>query len=230
VLDPSQWRPSTMQRRRILRIGLPAGGEFAMVFVFMAVIYYALRDIGAAAQAGFGIGTRLLGLIQVPAMAIAFAAGPIIGQNFGAGDSARVRATFGQVLLLLIAIMLLATAFAEWQPQALLGAFATDADTIAVGATFLKLVSLNLVAQGVLFLCTATFQGLGYTVPQLLSSATRLVTYVIPILFLSSRSWFGIEYIARIWYVSIATTSLQALLSLWLLRLEFRKRLSSPLP
>jgi putative MATE family efflux protein len=230
VLDPSQWRPSTMQCRRILRIGLPAGGEFAMVFVFMAVIYYALRDLGAAAQAGFGIGTRLLGLIQVPAMAIAFAAGPIIGQNFGAGDSARVRATFGQVLLLLIAIMLLATAFAEWQPQALLGAFATDADTIAVGATFLKLVSLNLVAQGVLFLCTATFQGLGYTVPQLLSSATRLVTYVIPILFLSSRSWFGIEYIARIWYVSIATTSLQALLSLWLLRLEFRKRLSSPLP
>ena len=45
------------QCRRILRIGLPAGGEFAMIFVFMAVIYYALRDLGAAAQAGFGIGT-----------------------------------------------------------------------------------------------------------------------------------------------------------------------------
>ena len=182
VLDPSQWRPSMMQCRRILRIGLPAGGEFAMIFVFMAVIYYALRDLGAAAQAGFGIGTRLMGLIQVPAMAIAFAAGPIVGQNFGAGNSARVRATFRQVLLLLIAIMLVATALAEWRPQSLLGAFTADADTITVGAMFLKLVSLNLVAQGVLFLCTATFQGLGHTLPQLLSSATRLVTYAIPIL------------------------------------------------
>ena len=191
MLDPSQWRPSLMQCRCILRIGLPAGGEFAMIFVFMAVIYYALRDLGAAAQAGFGIGTRLMGLIQVPAMAIAFAAGPIVGQNFGAGNATRVRATFRQVLLLLIAIMLIATALAEWRPQSLLSAFTADADTITVGAMFLKLVSLNLVAQGVLFLCTATFQGLGHTLPQLLSSATRLVTYVIPILFLSSRPWLA---------------------------------------
>ena len=124
-------------------------------------------------------------------------------------------------------VLLLATAFAEWQPQALLGAFTTDADTIAVGATFLKLVSLNLVAQGVLFLCTATFQGLGHTAPQLFSSAVRLVTYAIPILWLSAQSWFRIEYIAYIWYASIATTSLQALLSLWLLRREFRKRLTA---
>ena len=226
VLDAAQWRPSMMQCLRILRIGLPAGGEFAMIFVFMAVIYYALRDLGSAAQAGFGIGTRLMGLIQVPAIAIAFAAGPVIGQNFGAGNHARVRATFRQVFLLITAIMLVATAFAEWRPQMLLGAFTDDADTIVVGATFLRLVGLNLVAQGVLFLCTATFQGLGYTVPQLLSSATRLVTYSIPILFLSSRPWFGIEYIAFIWYASIATTSLQALLSLWLLRMEFRKRLA----
>jgi Na+-driven multidrug efflux pump len=227
VPDPSRWRPSLEQCRRILRIGLPAGGEFAMVFVFMAVIYYALSDLGAAAQAGFGIATRLLGLIQVPALAIAFAAGPIIGQNFGAGDGARVRATFRRVLLLETAIMLVATMLAEWRPQSLLGVFTTDADTIAVGATFLKLVSLNLVAQGVLFLCTATFQGLGHTAPQLLSSATRLVTYAIPILFLSSRPWFRIEYIEYIWYASIATTSLQALLSLWLLRREFRKRLAA---
>jgi putative MATE family efflux protein len=223
ALDPSKWWPSVTQCRRILRIGLPAGGEFAMIFVFMAVIYYALRDLGAAAQAGFGIGTRLMGLIQVPAFAIALAAGPVVGQNFGAGISGRVRATFRQVFLLIAAIMLVATAFAEWRPQALLGTFTDDADTIAVGATFLRLVGLNLVAQGVLFLCTATFQGLGHTAPQLLSSATRLVTYAIPILWLSARPWFYIEYI---WYASIATTSLQALLSLWLLRREFRKRLT----
>ena len=41
----------------------------------MGVIYYVLRDFGAAAQAGFGIGTRVLGLIQMPALAVALAAG-----------------------------------------------------------------------------------------------------------------------------------------------------------
>jgi putative MATE family efflux protein len=222
-LDPLQARPNLAQWSRILRVGLPAGGEFAIMFVFMAVIYYALEGFGPAAQAGFGIGTRLMGLIQVPAMAIAFATGPIVGQNFGARNSARVRATFKQVLLLETAIMLIAMALAQWRPQWLMGTFTADVTTIEVGATFLQFVSLNLVAQGVLFLCSSTFQGLGHTAPQLVSSTARLVTYVIPILWLSARPGFRIEYV---WYVSIATTSLQALLSLWLLRLEFRKRLA----
>ena len=69
--DPAQIRPQLRQWKRILNVGLPAGGEFAIIFIWMGVIYYALRDFGAAAQAGFGIGTRVLGLIQMPALAIA---------------------------------------------------------------------------------------------------------------------------------------------------------------
>ena len=68
-------RPQLRQWKRILNVGLPAGGEFAIVFLWMGVIYYVLRDFGAAAQAGFGIGTRVLGLIQMPALAVALAAG-----------------------------------------------------------------------------------------------------------------------------------------------------------
>jgi putative MATE family efflux protein len=222
ILDSEQWRPQFLQWKRILAIGLPAGGEFAIMFVYMTAIYYALRDFGAAAQAGFGIGSRVLGLIQVPAMAIAFAAGPIVGQNFGAGNSERVKETFKKVLLLGTATMVVATIFAQWRPQLLLGGFTRDSEAIAVGALFLQMVSFNLVAQGFIFVCSSTFQGLGYTAPQLISSAVRLITYVVPMLWLSVQTGFRIEHI---WYLSIVTTTLQALLSLWLLRLEFRKRL-----
>jgi putative MATE family efflux protein len=226
TLDPAQLRPRMVQWRRILGVGLPAGGEFAILFIYMGAIYYVLRDFGAAAQAGFGIGSRVLGLIQVPAMAIAFAAGPIVGQNFGGGFNVRVKETFAKVALLGAALMLITTIFMQWQPELLLRAFTTDHDTIAVGAEFLKLVSLNLIAQGLIFLCSSIFQGLGHTTPQLISSTVRLVTYAIPVLWLSARPGFRIEHI---WYLSIATTNLQALLSLWLLRLQFRKRLVSML-
>jgi len=222
AINSALWRPQLAQWKRILSIGLPAGGEFAIIFVNMAVIYYALRHFGAAAQAGFGIGSRLLGVIHMPGISIALAAGAIAGQNFGAGNSERVRRTFKTVLLLVTAVMIGFTMIAQWQPEFLLGGFTEDAETIAVGALFLRMVSLNNVAQGVNFVCSSMFQGLGNTRPVLLSSGARLVTYALPLIWLSAMPGFRIEYA---WYLSIATTTLQALLSLWLLRLEFRKRL-----
>ena len=216
------WRPQLAQWKRILSIGLPAGAEFAIIFVNMGVIYYALRHFGAAAQAGFGIGQRLLGLIHMPAISIALAAGAIAGQNFGAGNSARVRETFHRVVLLVTAVMIAFTMAAQWNPESLLRGFTNDAETIAVGALFLRLVSLNSVAQGLIFVCSSMFQGLGNTRPVLLSSGARLLTYGLPLVWLSAVPGFRIEHA---WYLSIATTTLQAGLSLWLLRLEFSKRL-----
>jgi putative MATE family efflux protein len=221
-LDRRQWRPQIESWKRILGVGLPAGGEFAIMFAYMAVIYYAIGEFGPAAQAGFSIGSRVLGLVQVPAMAIAFTAAPIIGQNFGAGNSARVRAAVGSVLIAATVVMVIATAVTQWQPELLLKGFTRDLATISEGALFLKMVSLNLVAQGVIFACSSAFQGLGNTRPQLVSSTVRLITYVIPTLWLSARSGFRVE---QIWYLSMATTTLQALLGLWLLRRELRKRL-----
>jgi putative MATE family efflux protein len=223
AINSALWRPQLAQWKRILSIGLPAGGEFAIIFVNMAVIYYALRHFGAAAQAGFGIGSRLLGVIHMPGISIALAAGAIAGQNFGAGNSERVRRTFKTVLLLVTAVMIGFTMIAQWQPEFLLGGFTEDAETIAVGALFLRMVSLNNVAQGVNFVCSSMFQGLGNTRPVLLSSGARLVTYALPLIWLSAMPGFRIEYA---WYLSIATTTFQALLSLWLLRLEFGKRLA----
>jgi putative MATE family efflux protein len=227
AINSALWRPQLAQWKRILSIGLPAGGEFAIIFVNMAVIYYALRHFGAAAQAGFGIGSRLLGVIHMPGISIALAAGAIAGQNFGAGNSERVRRTFKTVLLLVTAVMIGFTMIAQWQPEFLLGGFTEDAETIAVGALFLRMVSLNNVAQGVNFVCSSMFQGLGNTRPVLLSSGARLVTYALPLIWLSAMPGFRIEYA---WYLSIATTTFQALLSLWLLRLEFRKRLVPAVP
>src|SRR5258708_26073571 len=97
-MDPALGGPQFTQWKRILNIGLPAGGEFAIMFVYMAVIYYALRNFGAAAPAGFGIGLRLLRGIQMPALSIGFSAGALARQNLWAGKRARGRGTFREVL------------------------------------------------------------------------------------------------------------------------------------
>ena len=62
--------------------------------VGLAVIYWAIRDFGPATQAGFGIAQRVMQALFVPVLAVAFAAAPVAGQNFGAGQADRVKETF----------------------------------------------------------------------------------------------------------------------------------------
>jgi putative MATE family efflux protein len=227
ALDTKQMRPQLNQWRRVLNIGLPAGGEFALMFLFTAVIYYAIRSFGSSAQAGFGIGSRVLQAIMLPAMAVAFAAGPIAGQNFGARNGARVKETFKKAAWIGSAIMLTLTMVSQWRPEAVVGIFPTDAEALAVGALFLQMISWNFVAQGLIFTCSGMFQGLGNTLPSLISSGTRFVTFATPVLWLSTQPGFTLE---QVWYVSIASSCLQAVVSLLLLRREFSRRLVPVMP
>jgi Na+-driven multidrug efflux pump len=222
AIKPKQMRPQLKQWRRMLNIGLPAGGEFALMFLYTAIVYYTIRNFGASAQAGFGIGSRVLQAILLPAMAIAFAAGPIAGQNFGARNSDRVKRTFRQCALIGSAVMIVITLITQIRPQALVGVFKADAETIAVAAVFLQMISWNFVAQGLIFTCSSMFQGLGNTVPSLVSSGTRLIIFAVPAVWLSTQPGFEIQ---QVWYVSIASVTLQAAVSLWLLNGELRKRL-----
>lgn len=113
--------------------------------------------------------------------------------------------------------------FALWVPDLLLRGFSSDPATIAVGVLFLRMISLNLVAQGLTFVCSSIFQALGNTKPVLWSSVVRLATYGVPLVWMAAEPSFRVEHV---WYLSIAATTLQAALSVWLLRVEFKRRLS----
>jgi len=217
-----QWRPRLETWKRMLAIGLPAGGEFALMFVFLGTVFWVIRDFGAAAQAGFGVGSRVMQAVFLPAMAIAFATAPIAGQSFGAKNGARVRETFRTAALIGSVIMLALTLTCQWRPEWFVGGFTHDARVIAIGAQYLRIIAWNFVASGIIFTCSGMFQALGNTVPAVISTATRLVTFVLPAIWLSRQSHFHIE---QVWYLSVATMTLQAITSLLLVRGQFRKRL-----
>lgn len=223
VFRREECRPQPHVWRRIFDIGFPAGGEFALMFVYAATIYYVIQPFGASAQAGFGLGQRVLQATFLPAMAIAFAVAPVAGQNFGARSAARVRETFMRAALLGGALMLLVTLVVRWRADALLGLFTHDPAVIAVGTEFLHVNSLNFVASGLIFTCSGLFQALGNTWPSIAASGTRLATFVVPVLLL--QHWSGFE-LHHVWYLSVATVALQLALSLWLVRGQMRTRLA----
>ena len=208
--DRHDWLPRPAVWRQIVGIGLPAGGEFFIMFTIFSFIYFTIRPFGAAAQAGFGIGMRVLQAIFLPAMSVAFAVAPIVGQNFGAGKPARVRATFRSAALMSGALMLLVMVLCQWRPALLIGAFTAEPEAIRVGAGYLRVIAWNCVASGFVFTCSGVLQGLGNTWPSLWSSASRIVTFVVPVAWLAMQPGFTIT---QIWTVSVVSVTLQAVLS-----------------
>ena len=222
VFNRQMLRPQTGAWRRILAVGLPPGGEFALIFVYMGVVFWTIRDFGSEAQAGFGVGSRVMQAIFLPALAIAFATGPVAGQNMGAGRYERVRATFRASVMTLGGVMLALTIFCQWRPALLVAGFTDDPEVIAVGADYLRIISWNFLAMGIIFTNSSMFQGMGNTVPAFLASATRLVTFALPAVWLTTYSGFELRHL---WYLSVVTTALQAGASWWMLDREFDKRL-----
>jgi Na+-driven multidrug efflux pump len=221
--DPGLMRVRLATWARILRVGLPPGGEFALMFVYMGVIYWVIRGFGADAQAGFGVGSRVMQAIFLPAMAVAFAVAPVAGQNFGAGNAARVRATFRIAAIMGSALMLVLTLLCQVRPDWLVRGFTDDPAVIDVAAEFLRIISLNFVATGLVFTCSGMFQAVGNTLPSLASSATRLLTFAVPAILLAGHPGFGLR---ELWTLSVCTVALQAATSLWLLHRELGRRLA----
>ena len=121
AVDPAQWAPRLATWRRMLGLGLPAGGEFVLMFVYVAIIYWVIRDFGAAAQAGFGVGQRVMQAIMLPALALSFAVPAVAGQNVGAKRLDRVRETFRSAAIMSTVLMVALTLLCQLRP-ALAGA------------------------------------------------------------------------------------------------------------
>lgn len=220
----ADWRrPNVRMWAEMLKIGLPAGAEFALMAVYLAVVYTVIRPFGAPAQAGFGIGLRIMQSGFLPIVALGFAVAPVAGQNFGARHPERVRATFKAAALIATSGMALFALLTHIAPAALIGIFSDDPAVIAVGDEYLRISSWNFVASGLIFVTASMFQAMGNTIPSLVTSFTRIVVVAIPAFLLSRVPGFEMRWI---WYLSVIAVALQMSLNLLVLQREFRLRLA----
>ena len=215
-------RPELGAWRRMLAVGLPAGFEFSMMALYQFVVYTVARPFGASAQAGFGIGLRVVQAGFMPVVALGMAVAPVAGQNVGARLPARVRATCRAAARLATAGMAVLTLLAHLAPAAMVGVFTADPAVVGVGAEYLRLISWNFVASGLIFVASSMFQAMGNTIPSLVASAARMTLVIVPTLALARLPGFRLEWV---WYLSVLTVWLQLGLTLWLLRREFARRL-----
>lgn len=206
--------------RQILKVGLPSGGEFILTFVYMSIIYWALSGFTASAQAGFGIGMRIMQSLFLPVMAVAFAAPAIIGQNVGAKNKARVHETYRSTVRVTCLLMGVLMVFCLTVPQIFVSSFSDDQQVLNVAKGFLALVAFNFIPAGYVYTVSGVFQGLGNTLPSLYSSMTRIAFFALPVIFLVLSANLELNYI---WYFSIFSVYVQAIVSFVLMRMALKQ-------
>ncbi len=217
------WKPQLRVWGDMLKIGLPAGAEFALMGLYMGVVYAITKPFGAAAQGGFTIGLRVVQSVFLPVVALGFAVAPVAGQNFAARKGDRVRESFKAAAGLAAIAMLVAGIGMFIGASALMRIFTSDPEAIAVGVEYLRIVVVTFVPSGITFVSSSMFQALGNTIPPLATSTLRIVIAAIPAIFLARIAGFHLTWI---WYLGAVAVLLQMTLNLILLQREFRLKLA----
>lgn len=219
-LRPAQWKPRFAAWRRLAGIGLPAAGEALLTFAYMVLVMYLLRPFGAAEQAGFGAGQRLITMFLLPAMAICVAVGPMIGQSYGARLGGRIQDIFSTALKLSFwsGLFLVVTCYLFAHPLMLL--FSPDPAVQNAGVHYLQILSLNLLPISVALVCFGVLAGVGNTVPTLIGAAARAGVLVVATSWLSTRPGFSPT---TIWTWSVVAAVVQMVINVWLVRRQLQK-------
>ena len=163
----------------------------------------------------------------MPVVALGFSVAPVAGQNFGARQRGRVLDTYKHAAMIATGFMVIFTIVCHIVPVAMVRVFSKDPAVIEVGEEYLRIISLNYVASGLIFVNSSMFQAMGNTIPSLMTSSVRIILVAIPALLLARLAGFDLTWV---WWLSVVSVFVQLGLSSYLLRREVSRRLSFPVP
>jgi Na+-driven multidrug efflux pump len=118
--------------------------------------------------------------------------------------------------------MLGATVLCFFGSNAVIRVFSEDPEVIHIGSEYLRILAWSFIASGLIFVSSSLFQGLGNTVPPLLSSFGRMFIITVSVLLMSQMAGFELRWI---WYLSAVTIWAHLAANLLLLRRELRLKL-----
>ncbi len=167
--------------REVLAIGVPSAMTNLIGPASLAITVVLLAPHSHAVVAGFGIASRIESLATMVLMALAASTGPFAGQNWGAGQHARVleahRLAYRFALGYSLAICLV---LALWG-RSIVGAISDDTAVGDAAYAYLLLVPATYGLLGVGMVASATFTALGKPIPALILSLSRMAAVYAPL-------------------------------------------------
>lgn len=209
----SRWYP-------LLQQVLPASTNMLTIILGGFVSVALVGRFGTEHVAGYAVGLRLEQVLLLPALGLNSAVMAIAGQNFGAGNFARVAETYNKGLLLGLAMAAISIPVMLFLSPLMVGIF-TRSDVIRdTGAAYLRIDAIAFYGYVVLFLSVALLQSIKQPIfPMLLGIARQLVVPAI-INYLLIVIW-GYPMMS-IFYTIVSVVVVSAVLANWYTRRQLR--------
>lgn len=142
----------------LFKIGLPSAIQSLVIslsFMTLTALVNSLpnAEVAAACQ---GVGSKINSFAILPGLAFSNAISSMAGQNIGAGEYERAKKTMKIGMLLAFSFSVAVMCVVEAFPQVLFRAFTDDAEVIATGVPYLRLIAIDYLFTGFMF----SFNGL----------------------------------------------------------------------
>ena len=172
---------------RLYAVGIPATLNMALPSLLITALNGILAAYSQVYVVVLGIYYKLQTFLYLPANGIIQGMRPLIGYNYGAGETKRVHKLFADTLYLSLGIMLFGTIFCQLFPDSLIALFSSNPETIQAGGIALRIISLGFLVSSVSITSSGALEGLGKGRPSLIISLCRFTVIIIPAAFILSR-------------------------------------------
>lgn len=219
---PALLRPAPRYMAALAAIGAP----FASIGVFYSAVYLFFAAVaarfGTGAVAILGVGNRVESVAYLVAAGFGLACETLVGQNLGARRPARAeRAVWMATGLVTAMCAVFSLVMAAW-PAALLALFLRDADVIAQGVPYVRILAWTQVFTGLELVMNGGFTGAGDTRPPMVISLT------VSILRVPLTWWFAVVLggglMAVGWVITLTSAVRGTVLVAWFVRGKWKTR------
>lgn len=190
------FRPDGAILKSIYRVGLPTMVTQAIGSIMVVGMNGILCTYSSTAVAFFGVYYKLQNFLYMPINGLAQGLIPIVGYNYGSGNTDRAVQALRTALRGAVILMLCGTAVFCLFPAQLLGMFDAGPDMLAMGAPALRVISVVFLLTGITVTIGYYFSGLGNGVVNMVSALLRQLVLLLPLAYLFS-SRLGLD---RTWY------------------------------
>jgi putative MATE family efflux protein len=206
------WDTATMLT--IMRTSLGGIGQMIIGMTAWIFLMRILASVSNEAVAGATIALRVMMFTMMPAWGMSNAAATLVGQNLGAGSPDRAESAVWRTgfynMLFLLGVSVIYFVYNE----ELMGIFTTDAQVIAIGAEWLRLLSCSFVVYGWWMVAVQAFNGAGDTTTPTLINLVFFWLIQIPLAYFLAIH-MGWQHSGVFWGIFISETSV-GLFTLWL--------------